>query len=141
MSEAGRVIEEMARATSARDLDAVRRILARKPDLSQCLHGYDLCGEDEGFTILKMLLDAGADIKDCSFGETLLHTLVDGIADSQGSRYGKEPDWSEVGQMIELGADPLLRDGEGRNLLDIAALWGDRASLDAYLRSLGIRIE
>src|SRR4051794_5596976 len=117
MSEAGKVVEEMARATHDEDLDAVRRILARKPDLSRCLEGYSLSGGDEEFTILKMLLDAGADINDCSFGEPLLHSLVDVIADSQGSRYGKGTDWSEVGQMIELGADPLLRDGKGRNLL------------------------
>lgn len=141
MSEAGKVVEEMARATYDEDLDAVRRILARKPDLSQCLQGYSLSGGDKGFTILKMLLDAGADINDCSFGEPLLHSLVDVIADSRGSRYGKATDWSEVGQMIGLGADPLLCDGKGRNLLDIADLWGERASLDAYLRSLGIRIE
>jgi hypothetical protein len=43
--------------------------------------------------------------------------------------------------MIELGANPLLRDDKGRNLLEIAELWGDRASLDAYFRSLGILIE
>jgi hypothetical protein len=88
-----------------------------------------------------VLLAAGADINDRSFGDPLLHSLVDAIADSEGSRYGGQPDWTPVGRMIELGADPLLRDGEGRNLLEIADLWGERASLDAYLRSLGIRLE
>lgn len=137
------VVEEMARATWDKDLDAIREILARKPNLSDCMFGYSRSGGDEDFTILKMLLAAGADINDCSFGEPLLHCLVDGIADSEGSRYGGQPDWSPVGQMIELGADPLLRDGNGRNLLDIAALWGerDRVLLDAYLRSRGIQLE
>ena len=141
MSEAPRDVQEMARATWDEDLDAVRRILARKPNLSHCLDGYSRSGGDEDFTILKMLLAAGADINDRSFGEPLLHSLVDVIADSQGSRYGGGPDWSQVGQMIQLGADPLLRDGEGRNILDIANLWGERASLDAYLRSLGFQLE
>jgi hypothetical protein len=141
MSEAHRDVQEMARATRAKDLDAVRRILARKPNLSHCLDGYNRCGGDEDFTILKMLLAAGADINDRSFGDPLLHSLVDVIADSQGSRYGRQPDWTPVGQMIELGADPLLRDGSGRNLLEIADLWGERTLLDAYLRSLGTRLE
>jgi hypothetical protein len=141
MSEAPRDVQEMARATWDNDLDAVRRILARKPNLSHCLDGYNRSGGDEDFTILKMLLAAGADINDRSFGQPLLHSLVDAIADSEGSRYGGQPDWSPVGQMIELGADPLLRDEKCRNLLQIAELWGERASLDAYLRSLGIRLE
>lgn len=127
-------------AVAKGELDDIRRILARKPDLSLCLYGYDLSGKDEDLTILKMLLDAGADINDCSFGGTLLHSLVDVIADSQGRRRN-ELDWSEVGRMIELGADPLLRDERGRTLLDIADSWGERASLEAYLRSQGIRIE
>ena len=131
----------MARATWDKDFDAVRQILARKPNLSHCLDGYSRSGGDEDFTILKMLLAAGADINDRSFGQTLLHSLVDVIADSEGSRYGRQPDWRPVGQMIELGADPLLRDEEGRNLLEVADLWGERPSLDAYLRSLGIRLE
>jgi len=141
MSEDGKVVEEMALATGDQDLEAVRRILARKPDLSRCLEGYSLSGKDKDFRILKMLLDAGADSNDCGSGESLLHSLVDVIADYRGSRYGEKTDWSEVGRMIELGADPLLRDKKGRNLLDIAEPWGERASLDAYLRSLGIRLE
>lgn len=88
-----------------------------------------------------MLLAAGADINDRSFGQPLLHSLVDAIADSEGSRYGGQPDWSPVGRMIGLGADPLLHDEKGRNLLQVAELWGERASLDAYLQSLGIRLE
>ena len=131
----------MAMATYQKDVDAVRRILARNPNLSHCLDGYNRSGGDHDFTILKMLLAAGADINDRSFGDPLIHSLVDGIADSEGSRYGGQPDWSPVGQMIELGADPLLRDEKGRNLLQIADLWGERASLDAYLRSLGIWLE
>jgi hypothetical protein len=143
MSESYQDVEEMARATSDKDLDAIRRILARKPNLSQCLYGYSLSGDDDDFTILKMLLSAGADINDRSFGDALLHGVVDSIADSQGTAYGGEPDWSPVGQLIELGANPLLRDGKGRNLLEIAALWGerDRVLLDAYLRSRGIELE
>ena len=142
MSESFQDVEEMARATSAKDLDAVRRILARRPNLSHCLYGYSLSGSDDDFTILKMLLSAGADINDRSLGGPLplLHSLVDAIADSQGG-HGKQIDWSQVGQMIELGADPLLRDGQGRNLLAIAHLWSQRASLDVYLRSRGIRLE
>ena len=140
MSEASQVIQEMARATWDRDLDAVRRILARKPNLSHCLDGYRRSGGDDDFAILKMLLGAGADINDCSFGSPLLHGLVDVTADAQGGR-GREVDWGAVGRMIELGADPLLRDGEGRTLLDIAGRWGERASLTAYLQSLGIRLE
>lgn len=141
MSEEDKTIEEMARATSDGDLEAVRRILARKPNLSRCLEGHGLSGMDKDFRILKMLLDAGADINDCDSGESLLHGLVDVIADYRGSRYGEETDCSEVGRMIELGADPTLRDKNGRNLLDIAEHWGERVSLDAYLRSLGIRLE
>lgn len=141
MSEDDKTVEEMARATSDGDLDAVRRILARKPNLSRCLEGYGLSGVDKDFRILKLLLDAGADINDCGSGESPLHGLVDVIADYRGSRYGEATDWSEVGRMIELGADPLLRDKKGRNLLDIAEPWGERASLDAYLRSLEIRLE
>jgi hypothetical protein len=141
MSEAPRDVQDMAIATYHNDVEAVRRILARKPNLSHCLDGYSRSGGDDDFTILKMLLAAGADINDRSFGEPLLHCLVDVIADSEGSRYGGRPNWSRVGKMIELGADPMLRDEKGRNLLEIADLWGERASLDDYLRSLGIRLE
>ena len=112
MSEFPRDIQEMAMATWNKDLDGVRRILTRKPNLSHCLDGYSRSGGDDNFTILKMLLAAGADINDRSFGDPLIHSLVDVIADSQGSRYGTQPDRGPVGQMIELGADPLLRDAK-----------------------------
>lgn len=134
------VVGDVSKATSAGDVDAIRRILATNPDLSECLYGYDLSGGDEDLTILKVLLEAGANINDCSFGGPLIHSLVDAIADCQGGRR-KDIDWSEVGRMIELGADPLVRDGKGRTLLDVADSWGERSSLDAYLRSQGINIE
>src|SRR5688572_6744887 len=40
MNEAPRDTQEMAMATYHKDLEAVRRILARKPNLSDCLDGY-----------------------------------------------------------------------------------------------------
>lgn len=141
MDQAPPDTQEMARAAYERDLPAIRRILARKPNLSDCLDGYNRVGGDEGLVILKMLLEAGADINDPS-GGPLLHTTVDVIADVDGSRYDDvAPDWTEVGQLIELGADPHLLDDEGRNLLEIAEIWGDRISLNAYLKSLDINLE
>jgi hypothetical protein len=77
MNEHPRDFQEMAQATADNDLDAVRRILARQPNLAHCLAGYNDIAGDEDFTILKMLLAAGADINDRGFGTTLLHRLVD----------------------------------------------------------------
>ena len=138
MKEAPQDVQDMARATSDNDLDAVKRILARKPNLSHCLDGYSRIGEDKDLTILKMLLAAGADINDRSFGESLLHNAVEIILDMCGERYGTKLDWIEVGQLIELGADPLNKDNQGRDILAIADGWGVRSILEAYLQSIKI---
>lgn len=134
-------IAMMAHATGKLDFAAVRRIIDSGLSLSDCLHGYSLVGHEDDMPILEMLLVAGADINDENFGEPYIFGVVDSIADCFGSRYGFDTDWSEVGRLIDMGADPYLVGREGRNLLDVAADWGERDSLRAYLRSIGIDLD
>lgn len=125
------------------DLAAVHRLLNSGANPNRPGHTWSsamACAAeiDETGDILRALVASGADINiQNGRGWTLLHYAVDVAIDVTIQQNREAIDWSSVSALLDLGADPNIRDAGGKSVYDIVSEYGPyaRESFDDLMRS------
>ncbi len=111
-------------AIHRKDLTEIKRLLEAGADPNRGGLGESFAldaavGRDETGIIIRTLVAAGADvnIRD-EYGQTPLHTAVNLAIDAATQGDYPEIDWREAGLLLDLGADPMIRDDQGQSAYD-----------------------
>lgn len=124
------------------DLSAVQRLLASGANPNTPGGNWSsaiaCAGEnDETGDIIRVLLSAGAQINiQDSYGQTPLHIAIDMAIDGSIQCGRDTINWSVVGILLDLGADPTIPDTRGRTAYDWVLAYGENArdSFDEFIR-------
>lgn len=116
------------------DVDSIAKLQAAGAELNPVIGGGRLltelaAGPADETAIVKALIDAGADLnaREPESGKTAIHLLA---------RYAcNEPQLKCFDMLLTAGADPNLRDAEGRTPLDSAILLKNRGSIRRLLKA------
>ncbi len=133
--------DELIHAVGRQDMLEVQRLIAAgaNPNSPGSVWSSAIAcaGEnDETGEIVRALVHAGANvnIQDES-GRTPLHQAVDVAIDGTIQQGLSEIDWTVVGVLLELGADPSIPDNDGKTIADLASMYGynARRSFDDFM--------
>lgn len=127
------------------DLCAIQRLLrsGANPNLpGRTWSSAIACAAENDATgdIVRLLVANGADVNlQNEQGLTPLHYAVDVAIDGTIQQNRESIDWSVVDVLLELGAEPNIRDARGQTVYEIASAYGynSRRSFDNYMRSRG----
>lgn len=125
--------DELSEAISNENLAEIQRLLqmGANPNVpaSNGITAIHTAGEhDVTGQIVSILVDAGANINLQNLqGWTPLHVAVDMAIDGANQQNLSDIDWSTVKMMLNLGADPDLRDLHGVTVADLASSYGSKA--------------
>lgn len=125
--------DELIRAISHENLAEIQRLLqmGANPNApaSNALTAIHTAGEhDVTGQIVSLLIDAGANINLQNLqGWTPLNFAVDMAIDGANQQNLPDIDWSTVKMMLNLGADPDIRDQHGKTVADLASSYGSKA--------------